>query len=107
MKVEKFSLKNGASNMKKDLRTLGEKAQDHASDLWEALDSIQRGFKPHKKYLKWSLQDCVDMIHFYAIIESGRYRLAYNKLDYLGKQCGLVPDDIYKELFNMFSPNKL
>lgn len=93
--------------MKKDNGTLIKKAKDYRDHLEILIHLVAKGGRIPKKYLEWSLQDCLDMHKFYSNIECGRLKLAYNKLNYLGKQCGLVPSDIDKELFNMFSPNKL
>jgi len=89
--------------VKKDLRTLSEKAQDYSDDLYDELEKLKNGEKVSRKYSDWNLTDCYDMFSFYDQIQIGHYKRAYNKLTDLWKERGLVPHDIQDELFNMFS----
>lgn len=96
--------------MKKDSKIenqIEDLAHYYDVELSEILHNLVNGTRVKSKYKEWTLQDCYDMQQFYLLLIKHKYKAAYNKLMYLGKECDLVPHNLYKKLFNMFSEYQL
>ena len=93
----------GKDMKKKDLRTLSQKAQDYQCDLLTVLDNISLYYKVPKKYLDWSLRDCLEMVKFYALVYTGRNKAAYNMMHRDDNNIEkLMPQEIWNELSSMY-----
>lgn len=90
--------------MKRSLEyRLQEKAGKYTIELEEAMLDALNSESPSRKYTAWNLQDCYEMRKFYQLILNGDYKKAFNKLRKLGKEAGLVPPSLEKDLIEMFS----
>lgn len=86
---------NLAAKRREIEKELDNAAIHYSVELNMMLADMLNEIKPKGRYLDWSLNDCHNMQKFYQLILDKQFKKAFGKLNFLGKECSLVPHKIW------------